>query len=140
MGCSVTLRATRMLYTIFARADKILILVGVLSTKQQFYDLFRIPWCFLLQIVKQLIYTSLLLIIVLRFTCGEKKNCSTIKMSQNIMNMIVGTKLKVKLTILFFRTKFSQKRCFRSKTENVGIIISLYIFDLVYVPNFSWNR
>ena len=31
----------------------------------------------------------LLLIIILRFTCGERKNCSTIKKSQNITNMIV---------------------------------------------------
>ena len=32
---------------------------------------------------------QLLLIITLRFTCGERKICSTIKKSQNIMNMIV---------------------------------------------------
>ena len=42
------------------------------------------------QLVKQLVYTSLLLITTLRFTCGETKICSTIKMSQNIMKMIVG--------------------------------------------------
>ena len=36
-------------------------------------------------------YTSLLLIITLRFTYGEKKICSTIKKSGNIMNMIVGS-------------------------------------------------
>ena len=36
-----------------------------------------------------LIYTSLVLIINVRFTYCERKNCSTIKNSQNIMNMIV---------------------------------------------------
>ena len=36
-------------------------------------------------------YTScLLLIITLLFTCGEKKICSSIKMSQNIMNIVVA--------------------------------------------------
>ena len=36
-----------------------------------------------------LVYTSLLPVIMLRFTCGERKICSTIKKSQNI-NMIVN--------------------------------------------------
>ena len=40
--------------------------------------------------MKQLVYASLLLIITLRFSCGERKICSTIKKSQNIMNEIVG--------------------------------------------------
>ena len=35
------------------------------------------------------VYISLLLIITLPFTCGERKICSTIKKSQNIMHMIV---------------------------------------------------
>ena len=46
------------------------------------------------QLVNSLVYTSLLLIITLRFTCGESKICSTIKKSQNIMNMIVVVKLQ----------------------------------------------
>ena len=41
------------------------------------------------QLMRQLVYTSLLLIITLRFTCGERKIFSTIKKSQNIMKMIV---------------------------------------------------
>ena len=41
------------------------------------------------QLLRELIYTSLLEIITLRFACGEKKIASTIKKSQNIMNMIV---------------------------------------------------
>ena len=35
----------------------------------------------------------LLIIIMLRFTCGERKICSIMKKSQNIMNMIVVQKL-----------------------------------------------
>ena len=45
------------------------------------------------QLVRQLIYTNLLLIIALRFTCGEREICSTIKKSQDIMNRIADTKL-----------------------------------------------
>ena len=41
------------------------------------------------QLMRQLVYTSLLLIITLRFTCGERKIFSTIRKSQNIMKMIV---------------------------------------------------
>ena len=36
--------------------------------------------------------TSLLLIITLRFTCGETENRSAIKKSQNIMNMVACKK------------------------------------------------
>ena len=39
--------------------------------------------------VRQLVHTSLLLIITLRFTCGGRKIYSTTKKSQNIMNMIL---------------------------------------------------
>ena len=47
--------------------------------------------------MRQLVYTSLLLIITLGFAYGERKICSTIKKSQNIMNMIV-----CKNSFLFF--------------------------------------
>ena len=49
------------------------------------------------QLVRQLIYTSLLQIITFRFTCGERKICSTIKKSQNIMNLIVVQFARMKL-------------------------------------------
>ena len=39
------------------------------------------------QLVKQLVYNSLLLIITIRFIYGEREICSTVKKSQNIMNM-----------------------------------------------------
>ena len=38
--------------------------------------------------MREILYTSLLLSIMLRFTYGEVKIYSTIKKSQNIMNMI----------------------------------------------------
>ena len=41
--------------------------------------------------MRQLVYTSLLLIIALCFTCGERKTRSAIKKSQNIRNIIVET-------------------------------------------------
>ena len=37
----------------------------------------------------------LLLVITLRFTCGEKKIWYNIKVSQNIMKMIVGPKFQL---------------------------------------------
>ena len=47
----------------------------------------------------QLLYTSLLLITILYFTCGERKIYSTIKHSQNIMNMIVDPRFFI---IIYF--------------------------------------
>ena len=44
--------------------------------------------------LRQFVCTSLLLIIALRFTFGERKNCSTIKKSQNVINMIVAIVFK----------------------------------------------
>ena len=40
------------------------------------------------QLVGQLLYTSLLLLIMFSFTSGESKVCSTIKKFQNITNLI----------------------------------------------------
>ena len=39
--------------------------------------------------MSQSLYINLLLITMLHFTCGERNICSTIKESQNIINMIV---------------------------------------------------
>ena len=46
----------------------------------------------------------------------------------------LGTKFQLKLTILLFWTKFAQKGCFRSKTKKVNTIIELCIFELAKVP------
>ena len=51
----------------------------------------------------------------------------------------LDTKFKLKLTILIFWTKFSQKQCFRSKTEKVNTTNEFYIFELVKITNFSLN-
>ena len=39
--------------------------------------------------MRQFVYTSLLLVIILRFTCGERK-----PLSQNIINMIAEASVK----------------------------------------------
>ena len=44
----------------------------------------------ILSLIYQLVYTSLLLMIMVRFTCDGRKICSTITWSQNIINMMVG--------------------------------------------------
>ena len=49
-----------------------------------------------------------------------------------------GTKFQLKLSILIFWTKFTQKQCFWS--EKVNISIELCIFQLVWVPNFSLDK
>ena len=49
------------------------------------------------------------------------------------------TKFQLKLIILIFWTKFTQKEYFQSNTEKVNITIELWIFELVEVPYFSLN-
>ena len=51
----------------------------------------------------------------------------------------LGIKLQPKLRILSFWTKFALKGYFPFKTEEVNIAIEFFIFELVYVPNFSLN-
>ena len=43
--------------------------------------------------MRQLVYTNLLLIITLRFICGENKSYLSIKKSQNIMIMVVASSM-----------------------------------------------
>ena len=49
------------------------------------------------KLVRQLVYTSMLSTTTLLFTYGEKEICSTIKKSQNIMNMIIALENWIKL-------------------------------------------
>ena len=51
----------------------------------------------------------------------------------------LGTKFKLRLTILIFQTKFAQKVYFRSKSAKVNITIEFSIFKLFLVLNFSLN-
>ena len=86
---------------IFSSTDKIFFSGGGLSTRQLFYEVLRFSlyvFFFLIctnflrsYILRCLafVHTSLLLIIMLRFTCGERRIFLTIENSQNIMNMIV---------------------------------------------------
>ena len=49
----------------------------------------------------------------------------------------LGTKFPLKLTILNFWTKFTQKGHFQSKMEKLNITIEFSILELEYIPNFS---
>ena len=52
----------------------------------------------------------------------------------------LGTKFQLKLTILIFWAKFAQKEYLQWKTEKVNITIEFWIFELVLVPNFTLNK
>ena len=91
------------------------------------------------QLVMQLVYTGSLLIITLRFTCGERKIHSTIKKSQNIMSMIIGSKFLLQEIILIFWSKFRKKGFFLSQAEKINITTEFLIFELVKVPDFTLN-
>ena len=51
----------------------------------------------------------------------------------------LGTKFRLKQTILIIWTKFFQKGYFQSKAEKLNITIEFCIFELVQVPNFKIN-
>ena len=53
---------------------------------------------------------------MLNYTLGERSIWSNIKKSQNIMNMFVGSKFQLKLTVLIFGIKITQKQHLLSKT------------------------
>ena len=52
--------------------------------------------------MRQFVYARLFLIIMLRFTCGEKKICSNIEKSQYIMDMIAIKHYINPLRLFFF--------------------------------------
>ena len=56
-----------------------------------------------------------------------------------LIQIILGIQFQLKLTILIFWTKLSQKGCFLCKTKKVNTTKGLGIFKLVSVPNFSLN-
>ena len=72
---------------------------------------------------------------------GSKNSCKTFIVSLNgksehhhrilYIRIYLSTKFQLELTILIFRTKFPQKGCFPSKTENVDTPIEIYIFKLI---------
>ena len=110
---------------IFTSTDRIFISGGGLGTIQLCYEILRFSRYFLslksCQLVKQIINTSLLLIITFSFTCDERKIGSTIEKSQNIMHMIVvfSTNILRKLKNFFkvpvfslyiFKNNFPNKR------------------------------
>ena len=55
------------------------------------------------------------------------------------IHITLSNKFQLKLTILSFWTKYTQKRYFRSKAKEVSISIEFCISELGQVPNFSLN-
>ena len=51
----------------------------------------------------------------------------------------LSTIFALKLTIAIFLDEICPKRYFRSKTENMNVIITFRLFNLVLVPNFNLN-
>ena len=47
-----------------------------------------------------------------------------------MFKLVLGNRFYLKLTILIFSTKFTQKEYFWSKAEKVSITIEFYIFEL----------
>ena len=75
---------------------------------------------FVRQVVRWIGYTSLLLIITLRFTCGERKIRSTTKKFENVMNMIVSQHA--------FHNEFFGNSCRKtSKTLSANVNILFYL-------------
>ena len=52
----------------------------------------------------------------------------------------VGTEFQLKLKILSFWIKLTQKGYSRSKAEKVNITIEFFILELGLAPNFTWNK
>ena len=53
----------------------------------------------------------------------------------------LSTNFQLKLTIGIFRTKFAKKGSyFQSKTDKIDSTIEFYIFELVFVSNFTLNN
>ena len=57
-------------------------------------------------LLRQLVYTVLLIIVTIRFTCGEEKICSNIKEFQNIMTMATFFRYVTHRSWCFFNISF----------------------------------
>ena len=99
-----------------------------------------------------LLYTSLLLIITLRFPCDGRKISSTIKKCQNIMKMTVGIKFQLNLPTFIFGPNLCRKgvSCGKEKFENhpwsihiqisVGTKFQLKWTILIFLTKFCLKR
>ena len=85
--------------------------------------------------MRQLVYTSLLLTIMLRFTCGEREVCSTIKNTQNIMNMIADAPSSQK-KVRFFILAYLLWRRFILFIVTSVTIISTYQLVIIFFSKF----
>ena len=61
----------------------------------------------------------------------------------NILHIKISlsTNFQLKLTIAIFWTKFAKKGSyFQSQTDNVDTTIEIYIFELVFISNFTFKN
>ena len=56
------------------------------------------------------------------------------------MNMIAGTKIQLKLTVLIFLIKFTPKEYFWFRKNIGNIVIEFYIFELDKVPKYQLKQ
>ena len=86
------------------------------------------------QLVRHVVYTGLLVIITLRFACGEKKICSTIKRPQSIMNTIADwfeyANSMSLLTSYRFCPKIPFLGKFGPKNQNCELKMKLFTFSV----------
>ena len=89
-------------------------------------------------------YTSLLIITSLRFTCGEREICSTIKKSQNIMNMTVdfflamfdlGKSGKKHPSRVFYKKTVSKSFSKFTGKHPCGSLVLLQLHTLIFCSN-----
>ena len=52
----------------------------------------------------------------------------------------LGSKFQIEETILIFQNNFPKHGYFLRKTEKINVITELFIFELVYVSNFTLNK
>ena len=84
-------------------------------------------------------------ILVLCLPSFTKKRVSSIKKKNEQHHWILhiritlSTKFQLKLRILIIWTKFTQKGWSRSKALKMNTTLELYIFELVFIWNFSLN-
>ena len=77
--------------------------------------------------------------------CSRRKKIQTlisgtegVGVGTSIRNSRAGTKFRLKMTLLKFWIKLTQKRYFR--TKNLNITIKCYIFKLIQTLKFSFNK
>ena len=76
-------------------------------------------------------------VFLLRISLGNV-NASVVRVYNFSFREVLGTKFRIKMTLLNFWIKLTQKRYFR--TKNMKITIEFYIVKLIQILNFSFNK